>query len=116
MVGGVAGQGQPRTAAGSQRASSGSSGGGGAAAAEALAIVAEPPEVVFTSYEPGGVHTATLRLRNAGRAACGLRLLPPASQYFHASLPRWVAPQRPAAHCCPAGFALRLRRTRRPPF
>ncbi|GBF91983.1 hypothetical protein Rsub_04707 [Raphidocelis subcapitata] len=52
------------------------------------AFAAEPPEVVFSSYEAGGAYSQTLRLRNVSGVTRGLRLLPPASQYFHASLPR----------------------------
>jgi hypothetical protein len=49
---------------------------------------AEPPEVVFEAYEAGQVLSATVQLRNTGNVTRGLRLLPPASQYFQASLPR----------------------------
>lgn len=51
-------------------------------------FVAEPPEVLFSSYEAGGTYSQTLRLRNVSGVTRGLRLLPPASQYFHASQPR----------------------------
>jgi hypothetical protein len=44
--------------------------------------------VVFGGYEVGHVYTASLRLRNVTRVTRTLRLLPPASQYFHVSLPR----------------------------
>jgi len=56
-----------------------------------LPIVAEPSEVVFSSYEVGGTYNQLLQLRNVSTTMRGLRLLPPASQYFHASLPRYPA-------------------------
>ncbi|KAI8476325.1 MAG: hypothetical protein J3K34DRAFT_512165 [Monoraphidium minutum] len=49
----------------------------------------EPGEVVFGGYVAGGEYSRTLRLRNVGGVARVLRLLPPASQYFHVSLPRF---------------------------
>lgn len=49
---------------------------------------AEPCEVVIASYEPGEVVTARVRLRNVSNILQTVHLLPPASQYFHMSLPR----------------------------
>jgi hypothetical protein len=51
---------------------------------------AEPSEVVFGSYEVGQVYSQTLRVRNTGLVMRGVWFQPPASRYFHVSLPRWV--------------------------
>lgn len=55
-----------------------------------VALVAEPGEVVFNQYEPGAVLHARVRLRNVSGVMQSLRMLPPASRYFMASLPRWA--------------------------
>ncbi|MEW5318142.1 MAG: hypothetical protein WDW38_009388 [Sanguina aurantia] len=52
-------------------------------------FIVEPREVVFTDYEVGGVYSMRIRLRNVTAVLQPLRVFPPASQYFHISLPRF---------------------------
>ncbi|MEW5301041.1 MAG: hypothetical protein WDW36_003924 [Sanguina aurantia] len=52
-------------------------------------FIVEPREVVFTDYEVGGVYSMRVRLRNVTAVLRPLRVFPPASQYFHISLPRF---------------------------
>jgi hypothetical protein len=45
-------------------------------------------QVVFSDYEVGRVYSRLVKVRNLTQVVRSLRLLPPASQYFHMSLPR----------------------------
>jgi hypothetical protein len=71
----------------------GPAGAGQAQTAAVPWLRAQPSKVVFGGYKAGQALTATLQLRNVGAIMRGLRLLPPASQYFHASMLR-CAPGR----------------------
>lgn len=53
-----------------------------------MPVVTEPQEVIFGGYQPGMTYTQIVKVRNVSGVMTGIRLLPPASQYFHASLPR----------------------------
>ncbi|KAG1668832.1 hypothetical protein FOA52_004926 [Chlamydomonas sp. UWO 241] len=52
-------------------------------------FVVQPEVVVFTGYEVGKVYTQKVSIRNVTAVIRSLRVLPPASQYFHMSLPRF---------------------------
>lgn len=86
---------------------------GQAVAAPQLPIVAEPEEVVFSGYQPGEASGQVLRLRNVTSVMRGLRLLPPASQYFHVSLPRCVGRGRRVLFSTVAGCLGALGRLQR---
>ncbi|KAG2495146.1 hypothetical protein HYH03_006754 [Edaphochlamys debaryana] len=52
-------------------------------------FVVEPAEVTFTEYAVGRTYEQVVRVRNVTAVSRALRVFPPASQYFHASLPRF---------------------------
>ncbi|GFR52101.1 hypothetical protein Agub_g14614 [Astrephomene gubernaculifera] len=52
-------------------------------------FVVEPAEVMFTDYAVGRTYEKLVRVRNVTAVCRGLRIFPPASQYFHVSLPRF---------------------------
>ena len=75
------------------------------AAAAAGFLVLPMNTASFTSYEPGRTYFATVQLQNVGTTLAGLRLLPPASRYFQASLLRWGIAElcmRACMHACTA--------------
>jgi hypothetical protein len=53
-----------------------------------VVLCSPPPQVVFSDYEVGRVYSCHVKVRNLTQVVRSLRLLPPASQYFHMSLPR----------------------------
>ncbi|GLC49027.1 hypothetical protein PLESTB_000174500 [Pleodorina starrii] len=58
-------------------------------AREDVIFVVEPEEVTFTDYAVGRTYEKLVRVRNVTSVCRGLRVFPPASQYFHVSLPRF---------------------------
>ncbi|KXZ45748.1 hypothetical protein GPECTOR_51g734 [Gonium pectorale] len=58
-------------------------------AEEDVIFVVEPELVEFTDYAVGRTYEKLVRVRNVTAVSRGLRVFPPASQYFHVSLPRF---------------------------
>ncbi|EFJ49783.1 hypothetical protein VOLCADRAFT_104231 [Volvox carteri f. nagariensis] len=58
-------------------------------AREDAIFVVEPEEVIFTDYVVGRTYEKVVRVRNVTGVSRALRVFPPASQYFHVSLPRF---------------------------
>ncbi|GIM02972.1 hypothetical protein Vretimale_7763, partial [Volvox reticuliferus] len=56
---------------------------------EDVIFVVEPEEVTFTDYVVGHTYDKLVRVRNVTSVSRALRVFPPASQYFHVSLPRF---------------------------
>lgn len=52
-------------------------------------FVLDPPEVLFNDYQIANVYSATINIRNVTSVVRLLRVTPPKSQYFHASLLRY---------------------------